>query len=133
MVYKWYLYCQLGDGLCHRSHLLGEPFQQPLIFIPGGVDNSQPGTSKLMPRLAPLNNNGESIGFTPSGTHLVWHPNWGSSRFEQQKHQNNYRIQNQSLELSNLYTPKKTTFLGHHPDKLGIKTKTSKTTPSISD
>ncbi len=26
MVYKWYsIYCQLGDGLCHRSHLLGEP------------------------------------------------------------------------------------------------------------
>ena len=26
--YKWYIsgiYCQLGDGLCHRSHLLGEP------------------------------------------------------------------------------------------------------------
>ena len=25
MVYKWYFSCQLGDGLCHRSHLLGEP------------------------------------------------------------------------------------------------------------
>ena len=26
-IYKWYIsgiYCQLGDGLCHRSHLLGE-------------------------------------------------------------------------------------------------------------
>ena len=27
--YKWYISgkktCQLGDGLCHRSHLLGEP------------------------------------------------------------------------------------------------------------
>ena len=22
---KWYFSCQLGDGLCHRSHLLGEP------------------------------------------------------------------------------------------------------------
>ncbi len=25
MVYKWNFSCQLGDGLCHRSHLLGEP------------------------------------------------------------------------------------------------------------
>ena len=25
MVYKWYFSCQLGDGLCHRSHRLGEP------------------------------------------------------------------------------------------------------------
>ena len=25
MVYKWYFSCQLGDGLCHRSHLLREP------------------------------------------------------------------------------------------------------------
>ena len=25
MVYKWHFSCQLGDGLCHRSHLLGEP------------------------------------------------------------------------------------------------------------
>ena len=25
MVYKWYVSCQLGDGLCHRSHLLREP------------------------------------------------------------------------------------------------------------
>ena len=23
MVYKWYISCQLGDGLCYRSHLLG--------------------------------------------------------------------------------------------------------------
>ena len=30
MVYNG-IYCQLGDGLCHRSHLIGEPFQQPLI------------------------------------------------------------------------------------------------------
>ena len=22
---KWYFSCELGDGLCHRSHLLGEP------------------------------------------------------------------------------------------------------------
>ena len=43
--YKWYIsgICQLGDGLCHRSHLLGEPFQQPLIFC--GSGNS--GTSRL--------------------------------------------------------------------------------------
>ena len=25
MVYKWHFSCQLGDGLCYRSHLLGEP------------------------------------------------------------------------------------------------------------
>ena len=25
MVYKWHFSCQLGDGLCHRSHLLREP------------------------------------------------------------------------------------------------------------
>ena len=34
--YKWYIsgiYCQLGDGLCHRSHLLGEPIQQPLTLL----------------------------------------------------------------------------------------------------
>ena len=30
--YKWYFSCQLGDGLCHRSHLLGEPASQPLTF-----------------------------------------------------------------------------------------------------
>ena len=30
----WYFSCQLGDGLCHRSHLLGEPFQQPLSGWP---------------------------------------------------------------------------------------------------
>ena len=24
-VYQWHFSCQLGDGLCHRSHLLGEP------------------------------------------------------------------------------------------------------------
>ena len=34
-IYKWYvsgIYCQLGDGLCYRSHLLGEPASQPLIL-----------------------------------------------------------------------------------------------------
>ena len=32
MVYKWYFSCQLGDGLCHRSHLLGEPASQPFHY-----------------------------------------------------------------------------------------------------
>ena len=31
MVYKWHSSCQLGDGLCYRSYLLGEPASQPLI------------------------------------------------------------------------------------------------------
>ncbi len=30
-LYTTYRPCLLGDGLCYRSHLLGEPFQQPLI------------------------------------------------------------------------------------------------------
>ena len=31
MVYKWYFSCQLGDGLCYRSHLEKGNQKQPLI------------------------------------------------------------------------------------------------------
>ena len=36
MVYKWYFHSQLGDGLCHRSHLLGEPERTIDLVHPSG-------------------------------------------------------------------------------------------------
>ena len=73
MVYKWYFSCQLEDGLCHRSHLLGEPEKS--------VDHM--GSLHFFSAPHPMGSHGEPETTTDSTLQLVPSKHPGSDGFGQ--------------------------------------------------